>query len=267
MRLLSIRLIVSLIVGITLVSLSSSYYEALGEKRGLRRDLERRAEVLGESLAGNVETGLEKDSVQDLQRIVEHFGNREHLSGLAIYGPQGDLLAVTPELKSTLAAVPSVMSQALSENHGVGAFQRVGDASLHIYALPLHQHDQVIGGLAIVHDAGYIRAESLHIWRETFLRALAHVFLIVLITLLIVRWSIAGPIARTAQWMRALRTGRVSSRQSATDLDLFRPLVREVAAFAESLTRARSAAETEARLRETGESLWTADRLAVHVRM
>ena len=32
MRLLSIRLIVSLIAGITLVSLSSSYYEVLGEK-------------------------------------------------------------------------------------------------------------------------------------------------------------------------------------------------------------------------------------------
>jgi trehalose 6-phosphate synthase len=266
MRLLSIRLIVSLIVGITLVSLSSSYYEALGEKRALSRDLERRAEVLGESLAGNVETGLEKDSLQDLQRIVEHYGNRDHLSGLAIYGWQGDLLAVTPELKSTLATVPSVMSEALRENHGAGAFQRLGGASLHIYALPLHQHDEVIGGLAIVQDAGYIRAESLHIWREAFLRALAHVFLIVLITLLIVRWSIAAPIARTARWMRALRTGQIPSRQHATDLDLFRPLVREVAAFAESLTQARSAAETEARLRETGESLWTADRLAVHVR-
>ena len=265
MRLLSIRLIVSLIVGITLVSLSSSYYEALSEKRGLRRDLERRAEVLGESLAGNVERDLEIDSAQDLQRIVEHFGNREHLSGLAIYGRQGDLLAVTPELKSTLATVPSVMSLALRENHGAGEFQRVGDASLHIYALPLHQRDEVIGGLAIVHDAGYIRAESLHIWRETFLRVLAHVFLIVLITLLIVRWSIAGPIARTAQWMRALRTGQIPSRQSAADLDLFRPLVREVAAFAESLTQARSAAETEARLRDTGESLWPADRLAAHV--
>jgi len=95
---------------------------------------------------------------------------------------------------------------------------------------------------------------------------LAHAFLIVLITLLIVRWSMAGPIAHTAQWMHALRTGRIPSRQNATDLDLFRPLVREVAAFAESLNQARSAAETEARLRETGESLWTADRLAVHVR-
>jgi len=252
MRLLSIRLIVSLIVGITLVSLFSSYYEALGEKRRLSRDLERRAEVLGESLAGNVERDLEKDSLQDLHHIVEHFGNREHLSGLAIYDRQGDLLAVTPELASTLAIVPSVMSQSLRENHGAGAFQRVGKASLHIYALPLHHHDEVIGGLAIVHDAGYIRAESLHIWRETFLRALAHVFLIVLITLLIVRWSIAGPIARTAQWMRALRTGRISLRQNATDLDLFRPLVREVAAFAESLNQARSAAVTEAHLREIG---------------
>jgi len=266
MRLLSIRLIVSLIVGITLVSLSSSYYEVLGEKSGLRRELERRAEALGESLAGNVERDLEKDSVQDLQRIVQHFGNREHLSGLAIYGRQGDLLAVTPELASRLDTVSSVMSQALSENHGAGSFRRVGDASLHIYALPLHQHDEVIGGLAIVHDAGYIRAESLHIWRETFLRVLAQVFLIVLITLLIVRWSIAGPIARTAQWMRALRTGRISSRQNARDLDLFRPLLREVVAFAESLKQARSAAKTEARLREAGESLWTADRLAVHVR-
>jgi trehalose-6-phosphate synthase len=266
MRLLSIRLIVFLIVGITLVSLASSYYEALGEKRGLRGDLERRAEVLGESLAGNVERDLEKASAQDLQRIVTHFGNREHLSGLAIYGRRGDLLAVTPELASTLAAVPSVMSQALRDNRGTGWFQRVGDASLHIYALPLHQHDEVIGGLAIVHDAGYIRAESLKLWRQTFLRALAHVFLIVLLTLLIVRWSMAGPIARTAQWMRALRTGQVPSRQSAADLDLFRPLVREVAAFAESLSQARSAAETEARLRDTGESLWTADRLAVHVR-
>jgi len=266
MRLLSNRLIVSLIVGITLVSLTSSYYEALGEKRGLRRDLERRAEVLGESLAGNVERDLATDSAQDLQRIVRQYGNREHLSGLAIYDRQGNLLAVTPELASTLATIPSVVSQALHENHGAGEFQRVGHASLHIYALPLHQHDEVIGGLAIVHDAGYIRAESLHIWRQTFLRALAHVFLIVLITLLIVRWSIAGPIARTAQWMHALRTGRVSSRQNANDLDLFRPLVREVAAFAESLNQARSAAETEAHLRESGESLWTADRLAVHVR-
>ena len=130
----------------------------------------------------------------------------------------------------------------------------------------MHQGDQLIGSLAIVHDSGYIRQESLRIWRETFLSALAHVVLIVLITLLIVRWSIAGPIARTAHWMKALRTGRGTVRIKVPDLELFRPLAREVATFAESLNTARSAAELEARLRETGESMWTSDRLAVHVR-
>jgi hypothetical protein len=47
MRLLSVRLIVSLIVGITLVSLGFSYYEAMGERRALRHDLEQHAEILG----------------------------------------------------------------------------------------------------------------------------------------------------------------------------------------------------------------------------
>ena len=166
-----------------------------------------------------------------------------------------------------MPTAPPVMSQALNENHGADVFQRLGTASVNIYALPLHRQEDVRGVLAIVHDAGYIKDQSLRIWRETFLSALAHVFLIVLITLLIVRWSIAGPIARTAQWMRALRTGRASStRIKVPDMELFHPLAREVATFAETLTTARSAAETEARLREEGQSQWTADRLAVHIR-
>jgi len=267
MRLLSARLIVSLIIGVTLVSLSSSYYEVLVQKQSLRRDLQRRAEVLGESLARNVERELDRDSMQALQRTVQRFGNREHLLGLAVYDHQGRLIAITKDLAPLMLTAPPVMSQALNENHGADVFQRLGAVSVNIYALPLHRQEDVSGVLAIVHDAGYIKDQSLRIWRETFLSALAHVFLIVLITLLIVRWSIAGPIARTAQWMRALRTGRASStRIKVPDMELFRPLAREVATFAETLTTARFAAETEARLREEGQSQWTADRLAVHIR-
>src|SRR5271170_4240435 len=119
MRLLSVRLIVSLILGITLVSAGFSYYEVLGEKRALRGALERSAEVLGESLVGNVEqfwtagpvgvssqvadnsahngpNSVRKNVPDDisvpnnvpnseLQRLVQRFGNREHLLGVAIY--------------------------------------------------------------------------------------------------------------------------------------------------------------------------------------
>jgi alpha,alpha-trehalose-phosphate synthase [UDP-forming] len=265
MRLLSARLIVSLIVGITLVSLCTSYYQVMVLNRGLQKDLERRAEVLGESLGRNVERDLERDAQHTLQKTVQQFANREHLAGLAVYDPQGNPIAVTTSIVPLMASAPAIVLQTLKENHDASAFLRVGSASIHIYALPLHRGDDLIGVLAIVHDSGYIRGESLRIWRETFLSALAHVVLIVLITLLIVRWSIAGPIARTAHWMKALRTGRGSVRIKVPDLEMFRPLAREVATFAESLNTARSAAELEARLRETGESLWTADRLAVHL--
>jgi alpha,alpha-trehalose-phosphate synthase [UDP-forming] len=265
MRLLSARLIVSLIIGVTLVSLCTSYYQVLVLNRGLQKDLRRRAEVLGESLGRNVERDLERDAQHTLQKTVQQFANREHLAGLAVYDPQGHPIAVTTSIRPLMAAAPAVVVQSLKDNHDADAFLRMGSASLHIYALPLHRGDELIGGLAIVHDSGYIRGESLRIWRETFLSALAHVVLIVLITLLIVRWSIAGPIARTAHWMKALRTGRGTVRIKVPDLELFRPLAREVATFAESLNTARSAAELEARLRETGESTWTADRLAVHL--
>jgi trehalose 6-phosphate synthase len=269
MRLLSVRLIVSLIVGITLVSFGFSYYEVLGEKRTLRSDLERRAEMLGESLASNVErswnTEDKERSDRELQRLVQRFGNREHLMGVVIYDQQGTLVATTPELAKTLTVSPPVVTEAISKNHADSSFLRLGKVPAHILALPIRRKDEVLGGLAVVHDVSYIRAQSLLVWRQSFFRVLVQVFLIVLITLLIVRWSITGPIARAALWMRALRTGKISF-QEVPDLAMFRPLAREVATMAASLSHARSAAENEARLRDAGESLWTADRLSVQLR-
>jgi alpha,alpha-trehalose-phosphate synthase [UDP-forming] len=263
MRRLNIRLIVSLILGITLVSLIFSYFEVLAQKRSLRQDLEHRAEVLAESLAQNVEPYFGKGS-RRLQEIVGQFGNREHLAGVAIYDRQGVVLAETPGLGRWLATQPHAATQSLANNHGTSEFVRKDNNALNIYALPLRKDQEILGTLVIVHDASYIDAQKARIWRDTFLRVLVEVFLIALITLLIVRWSITGPIARAAQWMRAQRTGRASPHLSENDL--LHPLAKEVANFAQSLTAARYAAEKEAELRDAAESIWTAERLSVHVR-
>jgi alpha,alpha-trehalose-phosphate synthase [UDP-forming] len=265
LRLLSLRLILSLILGITAVSLGFSYYEVLQEKRALEKDLERRSEVLGESIAGTVEKAWEAGTTRTLQRQLQRYSKRDNLLGVAVYDQHGTPVAVTSELGAILKAAPGDVTKAISENHAESSFVRLDKNRLHILALPLHKQDEVAGGLAVVHDADYIHVQNLRTWREAFLRMLVQVFLIVLITLLIVRWSIAGPIARAAQWMRALRMGRLSSTQQMPDLDLFKPLAWEVVTLTESLNQARSAAENEARLRESGESMWTADRLAVQI--
>jgi len=265
MRLLSVRLIGSLILGITLVSLLSSYFEVSSEIRGQRRDLERRAEVLAESLAENIEPYFEKDSYRELQRIVERFGNRQHLSGIAIYNRQGQPIAITPGLAQQFSRAPAVVGRAEADDRGTGEFVPLGTTSVHAYALPLHQRGEVAGGLVIVHDAAYIGAQSHRVWRETFFRILIEMAIIVLVTLLIVRWSLTRPIARATQWMHALRIGR-GSPQTVPDWEFFGPLANEMTTFAKSLIHARSAAENEARLRDAAESTWTAERLAVHVR-
>ncbi len=293
MRLLSVRLIVSLIIGITLVSSGFSYYEVLAEKRALRSDVERRDEILGESLAGNVEQLWNLDSKPpaenvpkrapskvpkvpnkvssnppniELQQLAQRFGNREHLLGVVIYDRQGAVVTMTPELAKTLNASPLPLTQMVGLGREQSAFIRLGDVPVHVLELPIRRDDEVLGSLAVVHDVSYIRDQILLKWRQTFFRVLAQVFLIVLITLLMIRWSITGPIARAASWMRALRTGKIPFHQEVPDLAMFRPLAREVATMAESLNQARNAAENEARLREAGESMWTSDRLALQVR-
>jgi trehalose-6-phosphate synthase len=266
-RLLSLRLIISLIVGVTLVSLFSAYYEVRREKRVLRNDLEHKTELLGESLVGNVEPRLDNGSLKELKRVVERFSNREQLAGVAVFNTKLEPIAESSRLTQGLEPQSFAVPEAMTQNKKQSQFIRRANRSVHIYALPLHQQDQVVGELVIVHDASYINAQTGLVWRETFLRALVQVVLIALITLLIVRWSIAGPIARAAQWMKALQIGRVGGiRTAMPDLDLLRPLAREMETLAESLTAARSAAQKEAQLREAGESVWTAERLSVHVR-
>jgi len=222
---------------------------------------------LAESLAGSVERDLERGNVQTLRKTVQRFANRGNVIGIAVYDPQGHIVAITNELAPRMAEAPPVVLETLKENGEGDAFQRLADEPVHISVLPLYSPEKFLGALAVVHDAGYIRAQSVRIWRDTFFSGLAQVILIALITLLIVRWSIEGPIARTAHWMRALRTGRVpSSRIGVPDAELYPPLAKEVATLAQSLNSARTAAEREARLRAEGQSQWTAERLTADLR-
>ena len=73
--------------------------------------------------------------------------------------------------------------------------------------------NRVIGEVIVVHDATYIRTEILRVWSRFFLRIAVQVLVIAIITLLVLRWSLTGPIARMAQWMKATsyRTTRRST--------------------------------------------------------
>jgi alpha,alpha-trehalose-phosphate synthase [UDP-forming] len=268
MRILSLRLIVALIVGVTLVSLASSWYQVQAEKDALRHDLERKAETFGESLAGNAEAYLQAGDRPGLERMVRRFSNRDHLLGVGVYDQTIFPLAVTRDLNDLLPGTRPALADALASNRPETRYTRLHSKRIYLLAAPLHAvNKSVAGGMIIVYDTAYIRAETFRVWSRAFVHIAGLALAIAAITLLIVRWSLAGPIARAAQWMKTLRTGRHAIQPQAKELDFLQPLAREMAPLAESMRQARAAAEIEARLRNTYESLWTAERLADHVRM
>ncbi len=266
MRILSWRLIVALALGVTLVSLASSWYETRSEKVALRSDLERKAGTLSESLAGMAELYLETGDRAALEQLVMRFSNRDHLAGVGVYGPDGAPLAVAPALPA-LRVTPKVLTNALAHDRTESAYTRNVFKQDYLIAIPLQgTGNRVLGCIVVVHDSSYIRAQIFRSWSSAFVRMVLQVLVIVTLTVLIVRWSLTRPIARVAEWVKAIRAGQHPPPPSANGIEFLLPVTREVAPLARSIERAREAAETEARLRNAKDSEWTAQRLGAYVR-
>jgi trehalose 6-phosphate synthase len=263
---LSFRLIPVLAIAITLVTFIVARSQVRSEKRALRADLERRAEILTESLQETVEPVLQSGAIGRLRRIVERFGNRGHLIGVAVYDADGKELAISPKLNPALKAPPDVFARSKEEDGIAETYEPVGELMMYVYAVPMHHLDTELAGILITfHDASYIEAQSSQIWREAIWHVVIQVFLIMLITFFLIRWTIDGPITRVAEWMKDLRNGKVAPFPYRVTEEFLGPLSREAATLAQKLVEARAAAREEADLREARDSLWTANRLRANI--
>jgi trehalose 6-phosphate synthase len=263
----SLRPILLLVLGIAAVSFLLAYYQVGEERRRLEEDLEARGETVAQRLEETIQPRLGEGSQEELQRAVERFANRERLAGAAIFDNQGVPLAATSGVATQLSGRNTALARAIQQNKGAGEFLRLDQMRLHLYALPLPRAGGGSVVLAVLQDARFIDDQRARIWRDTYLGVLVQMLLIGLTALLIVRWSVMEPLARTAKWIRAQRTGKIALPLEALPQGgLFEPLATEVTSLARSLEAARDAAAKEARLRETADSQWTAERLAAQVR-
>ena len=113
-------------------------------------------------------------------------------------------------------------------------------------------------------DASMMAGTAGRVWRNALIFVVPQVLLIVVITYFVMQSAVLapdcenGPLdARSA--LRARRR-RAPKAQPGSLLD---PISSEAASLAQSLASAKASAETEARLREAADSLWTPERLRV----
>jgi hypothetical protein len=289
MHFFRLRLVAALLLGITLISLASTYFDVLAHRHTLRSDLARRTQWFGAGLQPQIEQQFIAGTKVDWPAMLSGLRQHPDEPALAVFDNRGKLLASTGDTLPLDKVSPSFLQRTLSSDKEMGTYVRIPDASaqpgtdtgslfykvMHIGqstgywyedALPLHDAGGTVGTLLMTVDADYIRAEGNQVWRRSFLRILAMVVLVVVVTMFMVRWFLQAPVVRAAAWLRRLRLGEADVEEGASEFGDLVPLAREVTSLAENLTSARLAAETEARLRDRAEHLWTADRLAVHVR-
>ena len=262
---INLRIIFSIVIVISIIVLLFTLIQVRQEKERLTTDLQRRASLLGESLKETIEPLLEKGHPGRLQKIVEKFGNRERLAGVAVYDVKDKLITATPPLSAHLSITPKFVTNAMNSDLEGGYFSHLEGKEMYLYALPLHREEGVAGALVIIHDPSYIQERLSLIWKNNFIRFLVNALVISLTTLLLIRWNMAGPIAKMAEWMKHLRTEKSKDPLRLPSGGVFEPLTREVTQMARSISAAREAAEEEARLRHTAESIWTPARLKEEV--
>jgi trehalose-6-phosphate synthase len=262
---LTVRLVVSLAAGVLFLALLFSYLQVRGQMQGMRGDLVKRAAAVAGGLDEVLDSYVDRHAQRETQRAVDRVVTRERLAGVVVFDDKEQVLAASSALPAPLMRKAESVAQRGLKAGDFSEFFDSGNTYELVYRHTIAHETSTLGTLAIFYDAGYIEKQRNALWEGTFLRLLGLVSAIALITLMIIRWSIIGPIARTADWLRQLRAGK-APKVPPEDASLLKPLAQEVTHLVQSLETARAVAEEEARLRDKAESIWTAERLRAHVR-
>ena len=262
-----IRLILALIASVTVVSIAFTYFDVLSHRHVLRRELDDRTRWMGLSILPDVESSLQTGKRSELAEVSQILRSGTGTLGLAIYDAHGNLLASSGPSQVLHDLYTAPVQSTLQRDIEESQFGKSGRFRWLEETFPLHDGTRVAGVMAVVADANYISADAGAVWRRSLWLIAACVILITAITAWMLSWFLTRPLGRIAERLRHVRTGHAKELEPiGGDLEFISPIAREVETMAQSLKAARSAAIAEAKLRQSGEQWWTAEKLAFHIR-
>ena len=262
----TLRLVSVIWLSVMLVIGGFAYLQIREERERLVGDLQRRAMLIAEGLSDAIEASAAKQSPAAIERIVRKFGQTQR--GIVVYDRFATQRFATPDIATILPPSLPEVTDAISRNTATQGFRVLGDRTRYIYATPLLADDQPVGAIAVLQDASHLERAQWDRWSYNAVRFLVLALVISVIIALVVKFSITRPMAEISQWTRALRSGRpVPPPRNVLDANMFGPLALEVSRLARSMQRAQAAAQQEAALRLSGESIWTEERLKQFVQM
>ena len=259
------RLVTAICLAVLVVVGVFAYLQIREERTRLVKDLERRAALLAEGLKEAVGPVMGGRSTAPIERILKRFGRPNQV--IAVYDQLANPIAVVPDSVGPRAVAIPEITESLAMDAIRYGFRVIDGRPVYVYATPIDRNERPIGALAVILDASQLAASERALWRQNALRFAVLAVVLSGITVLLLRLSVTRPMAKMAEWTKALKTGRAGPPPEAADAGLFGPLALEVSGLARRLYRAQEAAEQEAALRLSGETVWTEERLKQFVNL
>lgn len=257
---INVALIISIVLAVGLVAFGFTVFQIAAERENLNGELQSKTVRLSEEFYNTYLQELErKDSIR--LRITDSTISQFSIEGLAIYFNADSIVPFNESTRALIANSTDYIAQAISADSSQGTMMEWNGRKWYQY-IRIINRDSLPERAAIFYtDANYIENILNSIWLRNFIRWFAQALIITIVTLLIIRWGILSPLNKVVEWVKAARSGDVEKLKARPRITFLEPLYKEISGIAQAMQEARAVAQEEARLRTSGEAIWTPERL------
>lgn len=261
---LNIALILSIIVAVGLVAFGFTFYQISSERSKLNSELEIRTAQIAEEIFQDNTFFYEKINQGNIERFVDSINSKYNLLGIAIYYSNDSIIS-NNSLHNLVHHSLDYISQAITADTTLGTFITAEGKNIYQYIKPINREDIANNAVIFYTDAEYIDNIIGSIWFRNFIRWFIQALLVSFVTVLIIRWGIFSPLNKIVDWVKAARVGNIELLKKQPPAKFLAPLHKEIVGIAKAMHEAKATAEEEARLRTSGEAIWTPERLKVEM--
>ena len=258
---LSLALILSIFLGIGLVTFFFSMFQMSNERPRLESELENRISQLSDEISFDTVLFSEWYDQERKELIIDKLTSSYYLSGIAIfYTP--DSMLVNTAAAPLVARTIDYIKQSMSTYKPIGSYHEINGINYYEFIRPVYFNNSI---LVIFKDAEYINSIVKEKMYRSLFRWLIQTVIISALTVMLLRWGVFTPINKIVNWVKAARTGNIDQLGSSPPASFLAPLHQEIVNITKAMQMARITAEEEALLRSKAEAIWTPERLKAEV--
>src|SRR3989338_741430 len=258
---ITIRLIISLLIGAALVVLVFSYVQARGEQKRLDEELSLRAAVLAKSFKEAIEPFIEQtEQPNRIKKFIEKFQGHKRLIGIIVDLKDIGRITLPAELgKSDIFQKELVES--FEQGMTVDINSKWDERNVNFFTVPLVKGEVYIGALGLIHDRSYIVNYIRSFWKNSAINFSILATILSIITIIIIRWNVTDPIARISEVVRKATQSDTQPTDTSQEKGDMEKLVHAVSHMAANLKATRLDLAAQSRMANLQGTIWTKERL------